>query len=81
MLVLKRFISDEIKRRELEYKNNTARAIQDYKCINQHLNASWAINDLYIPGNSQEQFGNVLEENLSLVYETAKLQEYEMWEM
>ncbi len=81
MLGLKRFISDEIKRRELEYKNNPARAIQDYKCINQHLNASWAINDLYIPGNSQEEFGNVLEENLSLVYETAKLQEYEMWEM
>ena len=34
---------------------------------------------LYIPGNSKEQFENILEENLSLVYDSAKLQEYEMW--
>lgn len=49
------------------------------RCENQHLNAIWAIEKLYIPGNTKEQFGNILEENLSLVYDSAKLQEYEEW--
>ena len=46
------------------------------RCENQHLNAIWAAEKLYIPGNTKEQFGNILEENLSLVYDSAKLQEY-----
>ena len=49
------------------------------RCENQHLNAIWATEKLYIPGNTKEQFGNILEENLSLVYDSAKLQEYEEW--
>lgn len=51
------------------------------KCENQHLNAVWASEKLYVPGNSSIIFGNILEENLGLVYDSAKLQEYEMWEM
>ena len=49
------------------------------RCENQHLNAIWAAEKLYIPGNTKEQFGSILEENLSLVYDSAKLQEYEEW--
>ena len=49
------------------------------KCENQHLNAIWAAEKLYIPGNTKEQFRNILKENLSLVYDSAKLQEYEEW--
>lgn len=49
------------------------------RCENQHLNAVWAAEKLYIPGNTKEQFRNILEENLSLVYDSAKLQEYEEW--
>ena len=49
------------------------------RCENQHLNAIWATEKLYIPRNTKEQFGNILEENLSLVYDSAKLQEYEEW--
>lgn len=49
------------------------------KCENQHLNAIWATEKLYIPGNTRERFGSILEENLSMVYDSAKLQEYEMW--
>ena len=49
------------------------------RCENQQLNAIWAAEKLYIPGNTKEQFGNILEENLSLVYDSAKLQEYEEW--
>lgn len=49
------------------------------RCENQHLNAIWAAEKLYIPGNTKEQFRNILKENLSLVYDSAKLQEYEEW--
>ena len=51
------------------------------KCENQHLNAVWATEKLYIPGNSKDQFVNILEENLGMVYDSAKLQEYEIWEI
>lgn len=58
-----------------------ARILRHYfeRCENQHLNAIWAAEKLYIPGNTKEQFSNLLEENLSLVYDSAHLQEYEMW--
>ena len=49
------------------------------RCENQHLNAIWAAEKLYIPGNTKEQFVNILGENLGLVYDSAKLQEYEEW--
>lgn len=60
-----------------------ARTLRHYfeRCENQHLNAIWAAEKLYIPGNTKEQFSNLLEENLSLVYDSARLQEYEMWVM
>lgn len=51
------------------------------KCENHHLNAIWASEKLYVPGNSREQFGNILDDNLRLVYDSARLQEYEMWVM
>lgn len=51
------------------------------KCERHNLNAIWASEKLYIAGNSQTQFGNILEENLDMVYESAKLQEYDIWEM
>lgn len=58
-----------------------ARILRHYfeRCENKHLNAIWAAEKLYIPGNTKEQFSNLLEENLSLVYDSARLQEYEMW--
>ena len=60
-----------------------ARILKTYydKCENQHLNAVWATEKLYVPGNSTEEFGNILEENLGMVYDSARLQEYEMWVM
>ncbi|WP_097006584.1 HNH endonuclease domain-containing protein [Lacrimispora amygdalina] len=84
----KRYIKEFVKYNYYLYKlifdnddRDMAQILMRYfeKCENQHLNAIWATERLYIPGNSQEQFGNVLEENLSLVYNSAKLQEYEMW--
>lgn len=72
-------VSDEKERKTMNNETQ-AKVLRTYfdKCENQHLNAIWATEKLYIPGNSREQFSNVLEENLSLVYDSARLQEYEM---
>ncbi len=59
----------------------TSKMMEQFKkCSNFHLNAVWATEKLYIPGNTEEQFFNILEENLELLYESAKLQEYEIWD-
>lgn len=49
------------------------------KCRPDNLNAMWAVENLYIPGNSEEQFTNILEHNLRPVYDAAKLQGYGLW--
>ena len=49
------------------------------KCRRDNLNAMWAVENLYIPGNTEEQFTNILEHNLRSVYDGAKLQGYGLW--
>ena len=41
--------------------------------------AIWASESLYVQGNSKEQFYNILEHNLHPVYDSAKLQGYDIW--
>lgn len=48
-------------------------------CKLDNLNALWASEYLYVPGNTQEQFRNILERNLKPIYETAMLQGYTIW--
>jgi DNA phosphorothioation-dependent restriction protein DptF len=48
-------------------------------CISKNVNAVWALNDLYIKGNSQTRFINILEKHLQSVYEDAYLQGYAKW--
>ena len=61
--------------------NNTILKKQLEKCESNHLNAIWAVDKLYVPGNSEIQFENILKENIELVYNSALLQEYEIWEI
>lgn len=49
------------------------------KCRRNNLNAIWASEKLYIPGNSDIQFVNILSHNLKPIYEAAHLQGYELW--
>lgn len=49
------------------------------KCRRDNLNVMWAVENLYIPGNTEEQFTNILEHNLRPVYDAAKLQGYGLW--
>lgn len=47
------------------------------KCRKNNLNAIWASENLYIPGNSDTQFVNILSHNLKPIYEAAHLQGYD----
>ncbi len=49
------------------------------KCRKFNVNAIWATDTLYIPGNSEVQFVNILSHNLKPIYEAAQLQGYDLW--
>lgn len=51
------------------------------KCRKNNLNAIWASENLYIPGNSDIQFINILRHNLKPIYEAAQLQGYDTWKI
>ncbi len=51
------------------------------KCRRNNLNAIWASESLYIPGNTEEQFINILGHNLRPIYESAQLQGYDIWKI
>lgn len=51
------------------------------KCRKNNVNAIWASESLYIAGNSNEQFINLLSHNLKPIYEAALLQGYDTWKI
>lgn len=51
------------------------------KCFRDNLHSIWAGQELYRPGNSREEFFNILEKNMRPVYDSAKRQGYQMWEV
>lgn len=51
------------------------------KCRRDNLNSTWAAETLYVEGNTQEQFCNILEHNLKIVYDSAYLQGYGVWKL
>lgn len=51
------------------------------KCRKNNVNAIWASETLYIAGNSDIQFMNILSHNLKPIYEAAQLQGYDMWKV
>ena len=48
-------------------------------CYRDNLHSIWAGQELYRPGNTQEQFYNILEKNMRPVYDSARRQGYEIW--
>ena len=63
---------------EMIFSNELVRK-QFEKCRRDNLNAIWAAESLYVEGNSEEQFRNILEHNMKPLYESARLQGYELW--
>lgn len=51
------------------------------KCYKDNLHSIWANQELYIPGNTKEQFFNILEKNMRPVYDSARRQGYQMWDI
>ena len=51
------------------------------KCYKDNLHSIWANQELYIPSNTEEQFYNILEKNMRPVYESARRQGYQMWDV
>ncbi|MCR5214528.1 MAG: HNH endonuclease [Eubacterium sp.] len=51
------------------------------KCYKDNLHSLWANQELYIPGNDKETFANILEKNMRPVYDSAKRQGYQTWEI
>lgn len=51
------------------------------KCRKNNVNAIWASETLYIAGNSDIQFMNILTHNLKPIYEAAQLQGYDTWKV
>lgn len=48
-------------------------------CYRDNLHSIWAGQELYVRGNTKEQFYNVLQKNMRPVYDSAKRQGYEVW--
>ena len=44
-----------------------------------NLHSIWASAELYRPGNSEEEFRNILSANMRPVYDSARRQGYEIW--
>ena len=48
-------------------------------CYRDNLHSIWAGQELYRKGNSQEEFYNILQKNMQHVYDSARRQGYEIW--
>ena len=48
-------------------------------CYRDNLHSIWAGQDLYRPGNTKEEFHNILQKNMQPVYDSARRQGYEIW--
>lgn len=48
-------------------------------CYKDNLHSIWAGQELYRPGNTKEEFYNILQKNMQPVYDSARLQDYEIW--
>ncbi len=50
-------------------------------CYKDNIHSIWANQELYRPGNTSEEFVNVLEKNMRPVYDSARRQGYELWQL
>jgi hypothetical protein len=55
-----------------EKNDNLSKAFA--QCRSHNIHAPWALSELYVPSNTEEQFKNVLNRNLKAVYDNARLQ-------
>ena len=50
-------------------------------CYRDNLHSIWAGRELYKPGNTREEFCHILQKNMQPVYDSARRQGYEIWNL
>ena len=50
-------------------------------CFRDNLHSIWASQELYRPGNTEQEFYNILLKNMQPVYDSARRQGYDLWQI
>ena len=73
-----RFAQNQYTMYELVHEKVGIRKLYE-SCYRDNLHSIWASQELYRKGNSREEFYGILERNMRPVYDSAKRQGYEVW--
>ena len=76
----RRFADNQFLLYGLIHENNGIHKLFE-ACYKDNLHSIWAGQELYRKGNSREEFYNILKKNMQPVYDSARRQGYEIWEM
>ncbi len=74
-----RFAKNQFIMYELVHEMDGIRKLYE-ACYRDNLHSIWANRELYIKGNSDIEFYNILEKNMRPVYDSARRQGYDVWE-
>ena len=74
-----RFAKNQFIMYELVHEMDGIRKLYE-ACYRDNLHSIWANRELYIKGNSNIEFYNILEKNMRPVYDSARRQGYDVWE-
>lgn len=73
-----RFAQNQYTMYELVHEKAGIRKLYE-SCYRDNLHSIWASQELYRKGNSREEFYEILERNMRPVYDSARRQGYEVW--
>ncbi|MDD2981057.1 MAG: HNH endonuclease domain-containing protein [Hespellia sp.] len=75
-----RFADNQYMMYELIYEKPGIRKLYE-GCYRDNLHSIWANTELYRKGNTKDEFFGILEKNMSPVYDSARRQGYEVWDV
>lgn len=73
-----RFARNQYQLYEIIHKSSKLHKLYE-ACYRDNLHSLWAGQELYRPGNTKQEFFNILEKNMQPVYDSARRQGYELW--
>lgn len=76
----RRFSDNQYVLYQLIHEKNEIHKLYE-QCWRDNLHSIWAGQELYRPGNTKEQFDAILSKNMRPVYDSAKRQGYEIWQI
>lgn len=76
----RRFAKNQYVMYELTHEKAGIRKLYE-SCYRDNLHSIWASRELYRKGKSREEFCGILERNMRPVYDSARRQGYEVWEI